>query len=141
MADVTWGFDHLVIQCADVERSLAFYCDVVGLAPERVDQWRAGGVFFASVRITPAAIIDLFPAGSMAAPADAPDDGQRLNHFCLTLDAPSFDPLLARLREAAVDIEEGPVTRWGAQGNAQSVYFKDPDGVRVEVRTYGTRAT
>ncbi len=136
----TWGFDHLVIQCADVERSLTFYCDVLGLAPERVTEWRAGDVFFPSVRITPTAIIDLFPAGAMAAPADASDAGQRLNHYCLTTDAQHVEPLLARLRDAGVDIEEGPVTRWGAQGDATSVYFKDPDGVRVEVRAYGGSA-
>lgn len=134
---MAWGFDHLVIQCADVERSIAFYCDTVGLAPERVDGWRAGDVFFPSVRITPTAIIDLFPAGEMAAPPDAPDAGQRLNHFCLTVDAGEFAALQARLSAAHVDIEEGPVERWGAQGDAQSIYFKDPDGVRVEVRTYG----
>lgn len=136
MDNVTWGFDHLVIQCADVEASLTFYVEVLGLSAERADAWRAGEVFFPSVRITSTAIIDLFPAGAMAAAADAPDAGQRLNHFCLTVDPPSFEPLLTRLRAAAIAIEEGPVTRWGAQGDATSVYFKDPDGVRVEVRTY-----
>ena len=93
-------------------------------------------MFFPSVRITPTAIIDLFPAGPMAAPADATDEGQRLNHFCLTVDAAGFAALQSRLDAAGVDIEEGPATRWGAQGDATSIYFKDPDGVRVEVRTY-----
>lgn len=131
-----WGFDHLVLQCADVERSLAFYGEVLGLPLERVEQWRDSEVFFPSVRVTPEVLIDLFPAGGMAAPAAAPDDGQRLNHFCLTLDADGFEALRGRLEAAGVECEGDPSVRWGAQGDAVSIYFKDPDGVRVEVRTY-----
>ena len=45
------GLDHVVLNVADVERSLAFYCDELGLAPERVDEWRRGEVLFPSVRV------------------------------------------------------------------------------------------
>jgi catechol 2,3-dioxygenase-like lactoylglutathione lyase family enzyme len=34
------GLDHIVVNCSDVERSLTFYCDALGLQPERVDAWR-----------------------------------------------------------------------------------------------------
>ena len=44
------GFDHLVLKCADVETSLAWYCDQLGLEPVRVEEWRAGLAFFPSVR-------------------------------------------------------------------------------------------
>ena len=56
------GLDHVVLRCADIEASLAFYCDELGLAPERVDEWRRGEVFFPSVRIDATTLIDLFPA-------------------------------------------------------------------------------
>ena len=36
------GFDHLVLRCADVETTLAWYRDVLGLAGDRVEEWRAG---------------------------------------------------------------------------------------------------
>ncbi len=36
------GFDHLVLRCADVETTLAWYIDRIGLAPVRVEEWRAG---------------------------------------------------------------------------------------------------
>jgi catechol 2,3-dioxygenase-like lactoylglutathione lyase family enzyme len=38
------GFDHVVLKVADVERSLAWYQDVLGLRGERVDEWRNGEV-------------------------------------------------------------------------------------------------
>ena len=34
------GLDHVVLRCADIEKSLAFYCDTLGLEPERVEEWR-----------------------------------------------------------------------------------------------------
>ena len=45
------GFDHLVLRSPDVERSLHFYVDDLGLQPERVEEWRRGEVLFPSVRV------------------------------------------------------------------------------------------
>ena len=51
------GFDHLVLRSPDVERSLRFYIDELGLEPERVDEWRRGEVLFPSVRIDATTLI------------------------------------------------------------------------------------
>src|SRR5687768_14680235 len=55
------GFDHLVLVCADVERTLAWYLDELGLEAVRVDEWRRREVPFPSVRVSPETIIDLIP--------------------------------------------------------------------------------
>ncbi len=118
------GFDHLVLQCADVERTLAWYVDVLGLEPEQVDEWRTGDAAFPSVRVTPTTIIDLIPG--------EPVDG-RLNHFCLVV-APT--DLLAMAQERGLEVLEGPVPRGGAQGIGSSIYVHDPDGTLIELRHY-----
>ena len=41
--------------------------------------------------------------------------------------------MIAHLRACGVAIEEGPVSRSGAAGTLNSVYFRDPDGNLVEV--------
>ena len=69
--------DHIVLNVVDVERSLAWYTDLLGLAPERVDEWRAGTVPFPSVRIDEGCIIDLFAAERT---------GENLNHVCLVVE-------------------------------------------------------
>jgi len=53
------GFDHVVLNVSDVERSLRFYCDELGLEPLRVEEWRQKQVFFPSVRVDATTIIDL----------------------------------------------------------------------------------
>jgi catechol 2,3-dioxygenase-like lactoylglutathione lyase family enzyme len=46
------GFDHLVLRCADVEKTLAFYVDALRLAPVRIEEWRGGTVPFPSARVS-----------------------------------------------------------------------------------------
>ena len=41
-----------------------------------------------------------------------------------------------RLAAAGVDIEMGPLMLSGARGDGTSIYVRDPDGNRVELRYY-----
>jgi catechol 2,3-dioxygenase-like lactoylglutathione lyase family enzyme len=124
--------DHIVLNVRDVERSLDFYVRVLGLRPERVESWRAGQNRFPSVRLNDATIIDLFDASDR--PASEPS-AENLNHFCMYVDDP-LDSCLEELAANGVPIENGPTNRWGARGNAVSVYLRDPDGNQVEIRSY-----
>lgn len=118
------GFDHLVLNVADVERSLAFYVDELGLRPERVEEWRQGDVFFPSVRVDATTIIDLL---------EAPAGGRNVDHFCLAVEPLDLQALKGSGRLEVID---GPGERFGAQGNATSLYVRDPDGNVVELRHY-----
>lgn len=116
------GLDHIVLVCRDVEESIAFYCDQLGLEPERVELWRRGEALFPSVRISPTTIIDLF-AGEAT--------GANLDHLCLTFEGDTLDAL----HERFPDGRRGNGL-FGAQGLADSLYIKDPDGNTVELRMY-----
>jgi len=117
--------DHIVLRCADVETTLAWYTEVLGMAGVRVEQWRRREVPFPSVRVAPGTIIDLVGGGSG-------DDG-RLDHFCLVVEPTDLAALAAG---GSLDVVEGPVTRYGARGNGRSLYVRDPDGAVVELRCY-----
>jgi catechol 2,3-dioxygenase-like lactoylglutathione lyase family enzyme len=118
------GLDHVVLNVGDVERSLAFYCDELGLAPERVDQWRRGEILFPSVRIDAHTIIDLLAA---------PRTGENADHLCLVVEPVD----LAAIRDSGrFQVVDGPAIRFGARGDGTSLYVQDPDGNTVELRHY-----
>ncbi len=121
------GLDHVVLLCEDVERSLLWWTDQLGLVGERVDEWRAGTVLFPSVRIDASTIIDLLPGVP---------EGANMDHLCLVVD-PATD-LEALAASGDFDVEVGPIEVFGARGMGRSVYVRDPDGHRVELRTYPT---
>ncbi|MFE2107644.1 VOC family protein [Kitasatospora sp. NPDC059463] len=118
------AFDHLVLNVRDVERSLEFYSGLLGLEPVRVDEWRAGRAPFPSIRITPETIIDL---------TARPRGGSNVDHLCLTVEPLDWQEVIDA---GTFTVLEGPVTRYGARGDATSVYVQDPDGNTVELRWY-----
>ena len=129
--------DHIVLNVRDIDRSLKFYTETLGLKPERLDEFKAGKVGFPSVRITDDTIIDLFP---IEGPAVGDLVGEKvagnLNHFCMVIGTEDFSGIVEYLKEKEIPIRAGPVSRWGARGRATSVYFLDPDGNEVELRCY-----
>ncbi|WP_043271067.1 VOC family protein [Streptomyces sp. CT34] len=117
-------FDHLVLTVEDIERSLDFYCGLLGLEPVRVDEWRAGKAPFPSARVSPSTIIDLITG---------PRGGSNVDHICLVVDPLDWQQVIDSGRFTVL---EGPVGRYGARGEAQSIYVSDPDGNTVELRWY-----
>jgi catechol 2,3-dioxygenase-like lactoylglutathione lyase family enzyme len=126
VAPVVVGFDHLVLRVADPERSVAWYCGLLGLEPDRLEEWRRGEVPFPSVRIDERTVIDLDPRRE--------SDGRNVDHFGLEIAELDFDDLVASGR---FEVLGEPVRRWGARGEADLVYVTDPDGHVVELRHYG----
>ena len=125
------GLDHVVLRVADVERSIAFYGEVLGCAVERriaelgLVQLRAGS-----------ALIDLVPVDSplgRAGGGAVAEKGRNVDHFALELD--TFDDRAIRAHLSAHDVEAGDTgRRYGAGGFGPSLYLSDPDGNVVELK-------
>ena len=118
------GLDHIVLNVADAERSLGFYCDELGLEPVRLEEWRQGALPFVSVRVDVNTIIDLL---------ETPRTGINADHLCLVVAPTDLDALAASGRFTVTD---GPGQRFGARGVGTSLYILDPDGNTVELRHY-----
>lgn len=118
------GPDHIVFVSPDPERLVAWYEAQLGLEVLRLAEWRRGEVLFVSLRVSPTFIIDVF-AGERT--------GVNLDHVALHVTDVDIDELAASGR---FEVEMGPADLWGAQGNGRGLYFSDPDGNRIELRTY-----
>lgn len=123
------GLDHVVLRCARLDATLAFYVEVLGCNLERelpeigLHQLRAGR-----------ALIDLVPVGSKLG-GTRPPDSERGNmaHFCLRIDGSDWDALGAHLQAHGIPFQP-PETRYGADGYGPSIYIADPEGNIVELK-------
>lgn len=116
--------DHVVLVSADPERLLQWYQETLGLAGERVEQWRRGEVPFVSLRVSPTFLIDI---------AKGERTGTNVDHVAVVVEDADLDELAASGR---FDVEMGPADLFGARGVGRGLYVRDPDGNRVELRTY-----
>src|SRR3954451_19833392 len=115
------GLDHIVFDCADVERSVAWWCGELGLEPLRLEQWRRGEAPFVSVRLDEHTIIDLQAAERT---------GENVNHIALTVEDVDLDELASSAR---FDVIRGPATLYGARGTGRGLYIRDPEGNVIEL--------
>ena len=118
------GVDHIVLTVADVERTLGWYEEHLGLEPLRVDEWRKGDAPFPSLRVNESMIIDVIVG---------PRAGENVDHICLLVDTDDLDALAASGR---FDVVGGPSRLWVRGGYGQGLYVRDPDGNVLELRHY-----
>jgi catechol 2,3-dioxygenase-like lactoylglutathione lyase family enzyme len=128
------ALDHLVINVADVARSVAWYSRILGM---EINVFDPGGgkaprtsLSFGNqkinVRPRDADKVEWFTADHQTAGSD---------DLCfLTSSTP--EEVVAHLRANGIAIEEGPVPRQGARGTLRSVYCRDPDGSLIEISSY-----
>ena len=116
--------DHIVLTVADIERSVAFYVRVLGMQAVSFGNGRRA-LQFGQQKIN-LQTLGMEPRNHAAVGA---------GDVCLITDWPT-ERVLARLAAEGVPVLEGPVTKSGAQGPIESVYFNDPDGHLLEVSRY-----
>jgi catechol 2,3-dioxygenase-like lactoylglutathione lyase family enzyme len=121
------GFDHVVLTVADIDATIAFYVDALGMEPVTFGGGRRALAFGRNK-------INLHRAGQELEPkALHPTPGSA--DLCLVTDD-ALETVIDRLAAQGVPIEEGPVDRTGALGPIRSVYVRDPDQNLVEISRY-----
>ena len=121
--------NHAVLFVRDIERSVAFYTDVLGF--RRIDmtpEGFAGAAFLQAPGSTNDHDLGLFEIGSDAGPSDAGRTTVGLYHLAWEIDT------LAEMKQLAAFLaENGALAGSSDHGTTKSLYGKDPDGLEFEV--------
>ena len=120
--------DHTIVRVNDLDATVAFWTRFLGVDFEG----REGP--FGVIRVAPELTIQLAPWGT---------EGNE--HFAFAMEPAEFERAFAALREAGVAYGDsfhdvgnmkGPGEETGARGAGPTVYFLDPNGHLLEIRTY-----
>jgi len=116
------GLDHVVLRVKDQDRSRRFYTERLGCTVDHINE----RVSLVQLRFGDQ-LIDLLPGGR------GPDDSG-MDHVCLSVRCASLEAVRLALVEQGVHVEGPVVERRGAFGSGPSLYLRDPDGYRIELK-------
>lgn len=117
-------FDHIVLTVADIDRAVDFYETVLKMESVTFANGRKA-VTFGQQKINLQLLGQELRNHAMEGAGDV----------CLITNWTMVD-VIDHLKANNVTILEGPVSKSGAQGPIQSVYFNDPDNNLIEVSVY-----
>ena len=119
--------DHLVLTVKNIERTCAFYREVLGME-EITFQGSRKGLKFGKQKI------NLHEEGNEPEPrAAVPMPGSA--DLCFITGTP-LSECVALCKARGIAIVEGPVRRTGACGTIHSIYIRDPDRNLIEISRY-----
>lgn len=118
------SLDHFVLTVRDIDATIAFYSNVLGMEPQTFGQGRRALAFGSQKINLHQAGREFEPKAAVATPGSA--------DLCFLTNDP-LDAVIEQLKSHNVAILQGPVERTGATGKLLSVYFRDPDGNLLEV--------
>jgi catechol 2,3-dioxygenase-like lactoylglutathione lyase family enzyme len=119
--------DHVVLNCRDVEATVAWYERVLGMRRETFGDNRIA-LAFGNQKI------NVRPSGSPNWVTGAVDTPGSLD-VCFIAAASPHDVGM-HLHACGVEIINGPIEKIGALGRMTSHYCRDPDGNLIEIASY-----
>lgn len=106
---------HILLEVADLDRSLQFYVDFLGLDVRQRDTLGDGRRFVATTQ-----------GLGLTEPATRSATAPSFDHLAFRC-VDGIEPLMVLLAEAGIPYEGPRTTPYGL-----SIYFRDPDGYRLE---------
>jgi catechol 2,3-dioxygenase-like lactoylglutathione lyase family enzyme len=113
------GIDHIVLHVADVQRSKQFYTELLGMTAYRESDTQV--FLHAGAQGVEQGVALFKRADGMPVAA-----GGDLNHLALKVAGGSYDALKSELEAHGVAVT-------GRPGDDRCIYFRDPDGHRLQL--------
>ena len=117
--------DHVAIYVADMDRSVQWYEQVLGLKKQTFEEWGAYPIFMLAGQFG----IAIFPATSEIPNLVKAKRGAHINHFAFRVDAANFKAAQERFDRLEVSFQ------FQDHHYFHSIYINDPDSYIVELTT------
>lgn len=125
-------FDHIVLNCRDVDATAEWYVRVLGMTTEKFGPSSRTALKFGNQKI------NLRPLGALSEDPDwttGTTEAAGSEDLCFITDSAPED-VGSHLLTCGVKIIKGPVTKAGALGEMTSHYCHDIDGNLIEIAVY-----
>lgn len=123
------GFEHVGMTCGDLDRTVAFYCGLLGLTLALRQQNERGEMAFLD---TGSGMLEIAcPKADVARSRDVPPHEAGMRHLTFAVD--SVDAMIEQLDAAGVDIIERPRPAHFTAMIKRVAFVRDPDGIMVEL--------
>jgi catechol 2,3-dioxygenase-like lactoylglutathione lyase family enzyme len=119
------NIDHIAITVSNMERSIKWYQDVLGMEQVYADVWGAAP----AMMMLGSSGVALFPART-STPESPNKTPLSMSHFAFRASRPDFEQAKEDLRQRGIEFEFKDHTV------SHSIYFSDPDGYELEITTY-----
>jgi metallothiol transferase len=122
------GIDHVAINVSDLDKSLEFYTQILGLKITEREYSKPGIEYFLDCGT---GLIGLI-AGDKQGPKHLfADGGLGANHVSFRVSTSDFDGVVETLKAKQV-----PIHFFKKREKSWSVYFSDPDGNKLEITAW-----
>jgi catechol 2,3-dioxygenase-like lactoylglutathione lyase family enzyme len=120
------GIDHVAMSVRDVERSAQWYMDVLGFERRHQGMWEGIPIFIGKGTTS----LALFPVTSNERSTSSSRGDVRMLHLALRANRKNFLAAQEELKRRGI--------KFGFQDHeiSHSIYFRDPDGHKLEITTY-----
>lgn len=123
------SFEHVGMTCSDLDRTIAFYCGLLGLTVALRKNTERGEMAFLD---TGSGMLEIAcPQADVSHSRDVPPHEAGMRHLTFAVD--SVDTLFAELEAAGVEVLERPRPAFFTEMIKRVAFVRDPDGIMVEL--------
>jgi catechol 2,3-dioxygenase-like lactoylglutathione lyase family enzyme len=122
------GIDHVALSVSDLEKSLKFYTEVLGLQISEREYQKPGTEYFLDCGT---ALVGLIQGDNNGHKHFLQDSGLGGNHFSFRAHTSDFDRIVEEIKARGIT-----VTFLKKREKSWSLYFLDPDGNKLEITAW-----